>query len=145
MSKTRWMYKDQSFKLKFGKSNNNWASVALAETVNAEDLHDGVYLTENSSGKWEIASESDVPAYPMLEGKYQYDNQAIGEVTISQGSVIAYTKHFSGTPNKGDHMKVGANNGELVPVDTASGDTVDMAVARVNNVYGDYIEITKLF
>lgn len=145
MSETIWMLDEQKFKLKFGKANNNWDTVKLDPSVDTDKLHDGVYLAENpeNPGFYIIAEDGAVPAYPMLEMKYQYDNGAVEGVTVSIGAVVAYTKHFDGTPENKDYLKV--VDGKLVPISETDGDTKDDAVARVNFVYSDYIEITKLF
>lgn len=142
---TRWLRDDQNFKLRFGSENNNWDTVPLADTVVVDDLHDGVYLEEDSTGKFVIATPGAKVAYPMLELKYQFDNEAVEGVTISRGSVTAYTKHFDGTPSKGDKMKIGETPGKLAVLDTGAGDTEDMAVAEVTAVNTEDIEILKLY
>jgi hypothetical protein len=142
---TRWMRDDQNFKLRFGSENNNWDTVELADGVVVDDLHDGVYLEEDSGGKFIIAQPGAKVAYPMLELKYQFDNQAVQGVTVSRGNVTAYTKHFEGTPAKADKMKIGATPGKLAVLDTGDGDTEDMAVAEVLSVNTEDIEIQKLY
>jgi|Wag4MinimDraft_13_1082653.scaffolds.fasta_scaffold00010_24 hypothetical protein len=142
---TKWLREDQNFKLRFGSENNNWDTVQLADTVDTDALHDGVYLSEDANGKFVIAPSGAKVAFPMLELKFQYDNEAIDGVTISRGNVTAYTKHFDGTPSVGDKMKIGATPGKLAVLDTAGGDTEDMAVAEVLSVNAEDIEIQKLY
>lgn len=150
--KTTWLRDDQNFKLKFGSDNNNWVTVELDPSVDVDNLHDGVYLSENANGKFEIASPGDKVAYPMLELKFQFDNEAVEGVTVSEGKVQAFTKYFSGTPSVGDMMKIGENEEEghfgiLVPLEET--EETDLAVAEVVGVFngdaGSYLEISKLY
>lgn len=143
---TKWIWKGENFKLKFGKANNIWMAVEIDPKVtDVTLLHDGVYLTENTTtGKFEIATGGKAPAYPMLEPKFQYDAVSSNMVTVSVGPVQAYSKNFAGTPTDGVYLKVDA--GKLVPLDAGAGDTVEKnAVARCLAVYSDYIEIQKLY
>lgn len=147
--KTTWLERgenrnpEQLFKLKFGSDNNNWVSVELGGDVDTGALHDGVYLAENAEGKYEIAEAGAKVAYPMLEMKYQYDNLALQAVTISEGTVNAFTKHFDGTPEVGDMMKIGTTAGKLDVL--GETDDAELALAEVVGVYDDYIEIKKLY
>lgn len=147
MAKTIFLRDDENFKLKFGKSNNNWESVVLdQDTINnrKDDIKDGIFVAEDeATGKYHIAKDGEFPAYPVLEYKYNFSSEEFGGVTISVGSVQAFIKTFNGTPAKGDKLKV--VDGVLSPIDTANGDTEDMAVAVVNGNHGTYLEITKLY
>lgn len=142
---TKWLRPNENFKLKYGSENNNWQTVKLADTVDVDSLHDGVFLEETSSGEWEIAATDAKIAYPMLELKYQFDNEAVDGVTVSVGQVNCFTTHFDGTPSKGDLMKIGDTPGKLDVLDTGAGDTEDMAVAEVIAVNSEDIEILKYY
>jgi len=151
--KTTWIRDDQNFKLKFGSDNNNWVTVTLADSVDTSALHDGVYLSENANGKYEVAQAGDKIAYPMLELKFQFDNEAVEGVTVSEGKVQAFTKYFEGTPSAGDLMKIVDSStdetiaGSLTPLEET--DETDLAVAEVISVHsgdgGSYLEISKLY
>lgn len=140
-----FMHEDQKFKLVYGSTNTIWETATLDDSVDPKTIHDGLWLTKNAEGKWEPATDT-VLAYPVLEMKYQYDNQAVNAVTIARGAVPAITTVFSydggdnrypDAPEKGQLLKV--SNGVLVPV--AVGGTEDhLYVAIVEEVYPDYLD-----
>ena len=149
---TQFLHPEQKFKLVWGAENVIRQSVVLADGVDTDDLHDGLYLTPVGDGKWEIANAS-APAYPMLEMKFQYDGKAIGDgVTIARGTVPAVVSeydysagdgvNFPEAPEKNQKLKV--VNGVLAPVDM-DGSEDHLAVAVVEEVYADRIVVTKLY
>lgn len=138
-----FMHEDQKFKLVYGSTNTIWETATLDDDVDPKTIHDGLWLTKNSEGKWEPATDT-VLAYPVLEMKYQYDNQAVNAVTIARGAVPAITTVFSydgededypNAPAKGQLLKV--NNGVLVPV-AEDGTEDHLHVAIVEEVYPLY-------
>lgn len=134
-----FMHEDQKFKLVYGSTNTIWETATLDDSVDPKTIHDGLWLTKNAEGKWEPATNT-VLAYPVLEMKYQYDNQAVNAVTIVRGAVPAITTVFNceGYPNapaKGQLLKV--SNGVLVPV-AVDGTENHLYVAIVEEVYPDY-------
>lgn len=146
MSKTRWIRWDdeERFKLEFGARNNNWKSVELTEELieKMEEDHyevvSGMYLSEVEDGIYDLAGEGDYPAYPILEPKTQFDNLGAGQLTVSVGSVPAFTKEFEGTPEQGDYLRTSEDAILEVTEDQ------DEAIARCLGNQGDYIKIQKL-
>ena len=138
---------DEVYRPKFGYVQNVFRrSVKVKEDIlknQEEDLFAGVFLTEDpTDGKWKFADEGEVPAHPMIDERVQFDNtlDAYGGVTVLQGSVPHYTKHFDGTPEKGDGLK--CDDGKLVVMD--DGDEEEIRVGTVSSVHGNIIEfITK--
>lgn len=138
---------DEKYRPKFGYNDNVFRrSVELKEDLlknNPDKLHGGVFLTQDSAdGKWKLADEGEVPAHPMVDEQVQYDNtlDAYGGVTVLQGSVPHYTKHFEGTPSKGDGLK--CVGGKLVVMEDT--DPEEIRVGTVSAASGSIIEfITK--
>ncbi len=137
-----FMHEDQKFKLVYGSTNTIWETATLDDSVDPKTIHDGLWLTKNAEGKWELATNT-VLAYPVLEMKYQYDNQAVNAVTIARGAVPAITTVFKydsedgypNTPAKGQLLKV--SNGVLVPV-AVNGSEDHLHVAIIEEVYSLY-------
>lgn len=148
-----FMHPNQRFKLVYGSADTIWETASLADTVRPQTLTDGMWLTKNEDGKWEPSTE-DPLSYPVLEIKYQYDNQAIEAVTIARGSVPAITTVFlypenedgyPDAPAKGQLLKT--NNGVLVPV-AENGEEDHLHVAIIEEVFPlhpDRILIIKRF
>lgn len=134
-----FMHEDQRFKLVYGSNESIWETAVLDDAVNTAELHDGMWLTKNEDGKWELATD-DALSYPVLEMKYQYDNEAVNAVTIARGPVPAITTVFSydeaegrpAAPAKGQLLKV--KNGVLVPV-LEDGTEDKLHVAIIEEVY----------
>jgi hypothetical protein len=137
-----FMHEDQKFKLVYGSTNTIWETATLDDDVDPKTIHDGLWLTKNADGKWELATDTAL-AYPVLEMKYQYDNQAVNAVTIARGAVPAITTVFDydgeegypDAPAKGQLLKV--SNGVLVPV-AEDGTEDHLYVAIVEEVYPLY-------
>lgn len=138
-----FMHEDQKFKLVYGSANTIWETATLDDSVDPKTIHDGLWLTKNEEGKWELATDTAL-AYPVLEMKYQYDNQAVNAVTIARGPVPAITTVFEydgeeegypDAPEKGQLLKV--SNGVLVPV-AKDGSEDHLHVAIIEEVYPLY-------
>lgn len=147
-----FMHEDQKFKLVYGSTNTIWETATLDDSVDPKTIHDGLWLTKNAEGKWEPATDTAL-AYPVLEMKYQYDNQAVNAVTIARGPVPAITTVFNydgedgypDAPAKGQLLKV--SNGVLVPVaENGSEDHLHVAIVEeVYPLYPDRILIIKRY
>lgn len=154
---TNFIREDQKFKLVYGSSNTIWENAELEGTVDTDALHDGLWLAKDANGKWELATENAL-AQPILEMKFQFDNEAVNAVTIARGSVpcvtTVYSYDFEGivtvseeanypsAPAVGQLLKAVA--GVLMPVAT-DGSEDEYHVAIIEQVFEDRLLIIKRY
>lgn len=154
---TNFMHDDQKFKVVYGSSNTIWENAELDGSVDTAALHDGLWLAKDSTGKWVLATEIGL-AHPILEMKYQHDNEAVKAVTVVRGSVpcvtTVYSYDFTGivaveavgnypaAPAVGQLLK--AIDGVLMPVAT-DGSEDNYHVAIIEQVLDDRLVIIKRY
>ena len=152
-----FVHEDQRFKLVYGSAQTIWESAEISPNVAVDALHDGVWLSKDSEGLWELATEASV-AFPILEMKFQYDNRAVHSATVARGSVPAvttvYSYDFEGivdvadlanypvAPEAGQYMK--AVNGVLMPC-AKDGSEDNFHVAIIEQVFTDRLLIIKRY
>ncbi len=137
-----YIHPEQRFKLAYGSSKTIWVNSVLDDSVDKEALHEGLWMTKNAQGKWQLATDNS-NAYPVLEMEFQNDNKAVHSVTIARGTILAVTKVYDlegKTPHQG--MKLKARDGVLVPLaDDGSDDKYSVVV--IDEVHQDRLVVFR--